>query len=78
MIAPPDLEDAIFSPLLTAVPSPTLAASSYPPDNRDSSNHRGGEQTETEESHNIILPTENQQTDKIGGAPTTTDKIGGD
>ena len=73
---PPDLEDEIFYPLPTEEISPTPADSSHPPDNYDSSNHRGGEQTETEEPHNIISPTENQQiisstenqqTEEIGG-----------
>ena len=47
----PDLEDEIFYPLSTEETSPTPADSSHPPDNYDSSNHRGGEQTETEEYH---------------------------
>ena len=68
--------DEIFYPLSTEETSPTPADSSHPPDNYDSSNHRGGEQTETEEPHNIISPTENQQiisstenqqTEEIGG-----------
>ena len=68
-----DADDSHSSPLPTVI---TEGYSFYPTDDHDSPN-RGGEYEEIEETRMSESPTENQQTEVIGGVPITTEEIGG-
>ena len=70
-----DAGDTHFSPLPTEAPVITGDHSFYSTDDHDSANIR--KYKEIEETHMSESPRENQQTEKNGGVPITTEEIGG-